>query len=88
MSTNKTAIVRARVTPQLKYEVEQILNELGLSLSEVIVLTMAQICLHQGIPFEVKLPNKLTKETFEKTDAGQELNRVKNIEHLFEELDI
>ena len=68
--------VQARIDPQIKEEARGVLDELGISMSEAIVVYLKQIILRRGIPFEIKLPNKTTIETFEKTDAGQELNRV------------
>ena len=43
--------------------------------------------LHQGIPFEVKIPNGLTSETLRKAEAGEDLNAVHSVDELFEELD-
>lgn len=84
----KSAIVRARIDEQLKVEVEQILNPLGLSMSKAIELFMAQISLQKGIPFEVKLPNPTTLKTFKMTDNKQNLVRFKNSQAMFDQLDI
>ena len=78
--------VQARIDPQIKEEARGVLDELGMSMSEAIVVYLKQIILRRGIPFEIKLPNKTTIETFEKTDAGQELNRVSGISELAKEL--
>lgn len=85
---NKTEVVRARVTPELKHDVELVLDRLGLSVSEAIGLTMAQIKMQQGLPFDVKIPNELTKLTFEETDTGKNLNKKVNAEEMLKELDI
>lgn len=82
----KTAIVRARVEPELKIEVESVLTELGLSVSEAIELYMRQIKLMHGIPFDIRIPNKETQTTFLKTDLGEELNYYDNPEDLFKKL--
>lgn len=54
----KSAMIRARVDPQLKDEVETILQELGLSTTQALTLFYQQIRLKQGIPFDVRLPEK------------------------------
>ncbi|HHX8598193.1 TPA: type II toxin-antitoxin system RelB/DinJ family antitoxin [Legionella pneumophila] len=82
----KTATVRARIEPELKSEVESVLNELGLSVSEAIELYLRQIKLVHGIPFDIRLPNKVTQKTFKQTDEGNELNYYYNLEDLFKKL--
>ena len=56
----KAATVRARIDEELKIDVEHVLKKLGLSISEAISLFMAQIKLRKGIPFDVRVPNKVT----------------------------
>lgn len=54
---DKTEIVRARVDPEVKCQVEDILGSLGLNLSDAIRIYFSKIILHNGLPFEVKNPN-------------------------------
>ena len=86
---NKTAVVRARIQPELKSEVEAILSPLGLTLSEAIELFLHQIKLKQGIPFTLTLttPNAVTRRTFENTDAGRDLTTYTSLDELFTTLD-
>lgn len=76
----KTAMIRARTESNLKEDVENILKKLGLTSSEAINLFYRQIWLRKGLPFDVKIPNKVTLETFKKTDEGKELNSYKSID--------
>ncbi|MBC7474731.1 MAG: type II toxin-antitoxin system RelB/DinJ family antitoxin [Candidatus Sericytochromatia bacterium] len=62
---SKTSVVRARIEPKLKQEVEEILSELGISFSEAINIFAAQIKITNGIPFEIKRAKKPNKETIE-----------------------
>ena len=80
----KSAMIRARVESTLKEEVEGILQELGLSTTQAITLFYQQVRLTKGLPFEVRLPNKVTTQTFMDTDAGQNLIRAENAQSLFE----
>lgn len=82
----KTATVRARVEPQLKHDVEHVLSDLGLSFSEAIELFLRQIKLNNGIPFDIRIPNKVTLSTFEDTDKGRGLIRYKTPKDMFEKL--
>ena len=42
----------------------------------------------RGLPFGVEIPNKLTRQTIEKTDRGEELTYCKDAEDMFEKLGI
>ncbi|MCZ7672844.1 MAG: type II toxin-antitoxin system RelB/DinJ family antitoxin [Chloroflexi bacterium] len=50
----KTAVITTRIEPELKTEVETVLNELGLTMSQAILLYLKQIALQQGIPFQLQ----------------------------------
>ncbi len=84
----KAATVRARIDEELKIDVEHVLDELGLSISEAISLFMAQIKLKRGIPFDIRVPNKVTLKTFKDTDANRNLVRCKNAKDMFDKLGI
>lgn len=85
---SKSAMIRARIDPILKDEVEAILQELGLSTSQAILLFYQQIRLSRGLPFEVRLPNEVTERTFADTDAGRNIVRSENAQSLFDRLGI
>lgn len=51
----KTAIVRARVSAQLKDESEAILEKLGVTSSQAISMFLSQVVLKKGLPFEAIL---------------------------------
>ena len=55
---SKTSRVFARVEPDIKEQAEQVLNELGIPMSNAIGLFLKQVVLQRGIPFEMKLPAK------------------------------
>lgn len=65
----KTAIINARVKPELKTEVEQILEQLGITTTQAITMFFEQIKLNRGIPFELKLPNEETLAAMEDARA-------------------
>lgn len=56
----KTAIINARVLPELKSDVESILSRLGISTTQAIIMYFEQIKLNNGIPFALRLPNDET----------------------------
>ena len=83
---NKTATIRARVEPNLKSEVEDILDRLGLSASETIQLLYRQIKLRQGLPFDVRLPNEVTILTLRQSKKGQGVRRFAKKDALYRDL--
>lgn len=52
----KSANLYARIEPDLKEQAETILNALGIPASNAITMFYKQIILHNGLPFEVKIP--------------------------------
>ena len=80
---NKSAMIRARVDPVLKDEVEDLFEKLGLSTTQAITLFYQQVRLNQGLPFEVRIPNAVTRRTFAETDAGENIVRAENAEDMF-----
>jgi len=85
---SKIATVRARIEPDLKEEVENLFHELGLSTTEAINIFFKQVKLQNGLPFEVKIPNKLTEKVLRETDEGKNLSEYKNAEAMFDNLGI
>jgi len=52
----RTSNVFARVDPEIKQQAEGILQQLGIPMSNAIVLFLRQVILQRGIPFDMKLP--------------------------------
>ena len=52
----KTANVFTRVDPEIKEQAENILNQLGIPMSNAVGMFLRQVVLQKGIPFEMKLP--------------------------------
>lgn len=84
----KSAMIRARIEPELKGNVEKILRELGLTATEAITLFYNQIRLKKGIPFDIKIPNSTTLKTFKDTDAGRNIVVAENVDDMFNKLGI
>ena len=57
-----TTTVHARMDTALKENVDAILEQLGLTSSDAIKLFYKQIELHGGLPFELKVPDKILAE--------------------------
>jgi DNA-damage-inducible protein J len=84
----KTATVRARIEPTVKDKAERVFSALGLSATEAIRLFYRQVDLHQGLPFQLEVPNELTAQTLDDTDAGRNLVTCSDADELFAKLDM
>jgi len=85
---NKSAMIRARIDPSLKDEVEDVFEQLGLSTTQAITLFYQQVKLNRGLPFDVRIPNAITLRTFAETDAGENLVRCEDARDMFARLGI
>ena len=83
---SKTAMIRARVEPGLKSEVETILSDLGLTPSEAIHILYRQIKLQRGLPFDVRIPNEVTVRTLRASKAGRNVKRFTSKGELYRDL--
>lgn len=73
-----TAAVYARIDPQLKKEVEDILSRLNVTPSSLIQMLYGQIKLTKGIPFEIKLPSikePLFLDEMSEEEVANEINQ-------------
>ncbi len=68
----RTSNVFARVEPEIKEQAEQVLDRLGIPMSNAVGMFLRQVVLQRGIPFEMKLPQEMplayssmTKEQFD-----------------------
>ncbi|MCV6637062.1 type II toxin-antitoxin system RelB/DinJ family antitoxin [Candidatus Albibeggiatoa sp. nov. NOAA] len=77
----KTAIINARVKPELKQDVEKILSQLGITTTQAVTMFFEQIKLKRGIPFDLVLPNEETLAAIKDAETNQNLETV-NIEQL------
>ncbi len=83
---NKAATINARIEPALKLEAEAILHKVGLSSAEAIRLFYSQVCLQNGLPFEVKIPNKRTCDAMKELESGKG-ERFKTMQDVWDSID-
>ena len=73
----RTSNVFARVEPEIKDQAEEILDQLGIPMSNAIGMFLRQVIIHNGIPFEMKLPVKkpLVMSELSKDDFDKEISK-------------
>lgn len=52
----RTANVFVRVEPEVKEQAEQVLDYLGIPMSNAVNMFLRQVVLQKGLPFDVKIP--------------------------------
>ena len=82
---SKTAIVSARIDPELKHDAEEVFKELGLTATQAITLFYKQVELERGLPFLVRVPNDVTTEALEHARTRQGLESFNTVDDLFGE---
>ena len=78
----KTAMIRARVEPELKQEAEKVFTTLGLSPTDAITLFYKQTALNNGLPFELRIPNEETLAAVRQARAGEGLSAYSSVEQM------
>ncbi len=89
----KTSSLHIRVEPQVKEQVEVILNSLGMNTTEAVNIFLKQIIINSGIPFEIKNP-AFDKDLIEALAEAEEIRKhpenyksYTSIKELMEDLD-
>ena len=81
----KTAMTHARLTPEVKQQAEAILKELGISISAAYEMFYRQIIAHQGIPFDLRIPNKNTIQAMREAREGRG-TKYESVEQMLKDL--
>ncbi|NOQ64998.1 MAG: type II toxin-antitoxin system RelB/DinJ family antitoxin [Methyloprofundus sp.] len=79
----KNEVVRARVDAELKHSSEQVLNSLGMSMTEAIRLFLTQVSLRQEFPIELKIPNATTLKAMAESPSEK---TYESVDELFNEV--
>jgi DNA-damage-inducible protein J len=83
-----TAFVRARIDETLKAEAAAVLAEMGLTVSDVVRIVLTKVAKDKALPFEMRVPNKLTAQTLATSERGEDVHHAKDARDLFEQLGI
>lgn len=76
------------IDKSLRDEAAAVLSEMGLTVSDVVRIALTKIAKEKALPFEMLEPNKLTRETLEKSERGEDVFQAKDAEDLFQQLGI
>ena len=84
-----TAFVRARIDEAIKDEAAEVLAEMGLTVSDVVRMTLTRVAKDRALPLELKSPNSETRKAMEESRAMMQarLARFADAQELFNALD-
>jgi DNA-damage-inducible protein J len=85
----QTAVVRARVDEKVKDEATAVLANFGLTVSDVVRMTLSRVANDKAVPFELKQPNAETRAAMEEARGMMKARklRFRTAEDLFDALD-
>jgi len=63
------AFVRARIDETIKDEATAVLAEIGLTVSDVVRMTLTRVAKDRALPLELKVPNPATRGAMEESRA-------------------
>jgi DNA-damage-inducible protein J len=82
------AFVRARIDETLKAEAALVLADLGLTVSDLVRIVLTKVAKDKALPFEMRVPNKLTSQTLTNSERGIDVHHAKDATDLFNQLGI
>jgi len=82
---NVDTYVRARIDSETKMRAADALEAMGLSVSDAIRLLMLRIADEKRMPFEVRVPNKATRDAIRELEEGKG-KKFNNIDALMDDL--
>lgn len=83
----ENAVVRARVSEQVKIQATEVLAGMGLTVSDAVRLMLVKVANEGALPFDLT-PNAETIEALRKSERGEDLHHAKDIQDLFKQLRI
>ena len=84
VSMNNTATVHARIDSKTKQASERVLHKIGMTPTDAVRLLYRQIALRKEFPLELRLPNKLTASTLDKSDRGEDIEALDSLDQMVE----
>jgi DNA-damage-inducible protein J len=84
-----TAFVRTRIDERLRDEAAEVLAEMGLTVSDVVRMTLTRVAKDRALPLELKVPNAETRVAMEEARAAMKARdaRFATARELFDALD-
>jgi DNA-damage-inducible protein J len=86
---SENSVVRARVSEDVKREASEVLAGMGLTVSDVVRMTLKKVARDKALPFHPEhVPNATTAQVLRQSERGEHLHDAKDIKDLFRKLGI
>jgi DNA-damage-inducible protein J len=79
---NQTSTIHTRIDEKTKKESESILQKIGMTPTEAVRLLYRQIALRKEFPLELRVPNRLTAQTLDASDRGEEIESFDSLDSM------
>ncbi len=63
-----------KLDKESKEKAKLIFKELGITMGDAFNMFLSQVNLHHGLPFEVKIPNEVTKKVIKEARQGKNVD--------------
>lgn len=82
------AFVRARIDEALKNEAASVLAGMGLTVSDLVRITLTKVAREKALPFDMRIPNELTVKTIASSEKGIDVHKANDADDMFNKLGI
>ncbi|ECI6403151.1 type II toxin-antitoxin system RelB/DinJ family antitoxin [Salmonella enterica subsp. enterica] len=79
---------RRNADETLKNQAADVLAKMGLTISDLMRITLTKVAREKALPFDLRIPNELTSRTIENSEAGVDIHKAKDADDLFDQLGI
>lgn len=74
--------VRCRIDPKTKEDASEVIEAMGLTVSDAIRLFLKRVALDRAIPFELRVPNAKTIAAIAELEAPKSRSKVKRYKNI------
>lgn len=61
---------------------------MGLTVSDLVRITLTKVAREKALPFDLRIPNEVTANTITASEKGVDVHQAKNADDLFDKLGI
>ncbi len=67
----KTEVLKIKIEPNIKYQAEKVLSDIGMTSSDAVHILFRQIVLQHSFPVELYIPNQTTIDAMNDEDLEE-----------------
>ncbi|MDJ6543422.1 type II toxin-antitoxin system RelB/DinJ family antitoxin [Salmonella enterica] len=82
------AFVRARIDEAVKNEAAEVLASMGMTVSDLMRITLTKVAREKALPFDMRVPNEMTAKTIAASEKGIDVHKAEDADALFNKLGI